>query len=400
VGSNPGLVTLATTIGSPPTNFLVTIAIQSVFVLSTLLGNKNVFRILWVMFTVALIGALVTSFAFLSTPTSTYISNFNRLSGMDYAKTISAASSAGLSPGPLIAATLTGLIFTVTNFFGFFSSAYFTGEVKQIRRSQVLAMFGSLVILAGIALLVYGSALNSAGQDFLTAMSFLFGTGNAAYTVPAAPVLNFMVTFAVPNQAIVFLAGLALIVTSFATSIIFTFVCVRNLFAWSFERIMPSGLAKLSGRGAPYVAIIVIWVLSLVFTYVNYYTPFFSFYVYATLAIFVTFVFVSIAAIAFPYRRKDIFSGSPSATKKMVGGLPAIVILGILGLVANVLLSYATLLPSVNPPPSGGPLLQALAYAAVPLVGVSALVIYAIASLYRKGQGIDMRRAFMEIPPE
>jgi amino acid transporter len=397
ISNNSGLISLAGTLGSVPTSFELTIVLQSMFVLTTLLGNKNVFRLMWGMFISATIGAIVTVLAFFATPNSTFVSNFNHFSGMNYATVISAAGGpAGFS----VSATLFGSIFTVTNFFGFFTSAYFTGEVKQVNKSQVLAMFGSLFLLAAVALLIYGSAIYSAGSDFLTSLSSLAGTGSSAYTLPTIPVLNFLVAFAMPNTLVVVLSGLALLITGLATPVIFTFVCVRNLFAWSFDRIMPSSLTKLNSRGSPYVAIVLIWLFSLAFTYVYFYTTFFSFYVYATLAIFSAFMIVSIAAIAFPYRRKDVFSTSPSITQRKLAGMPLIVLLGVLGFVANAILAYATLLPSVNPPPSGPPLIQFLAYISVPVVAVAALVIYAIASAYRRREGIDLRRTFREIPPE
>ncbi len=397
VNHDAGLVSLAGTLASTPTSFLLTVILQSIFVLLVLGGTKNVFRVFWVLFGVALLGALVTIIAFYSAPVSTFTSNFNSLSGMNYAQTI---TTAGLTPGFTIAATLTGSIFTITNFLGFFTSAYYTGEVKRVSRSQVIAMFGSLLVLAIIAILIYLSVYYSAGSDFLKALSFLAGSGSSSYVLPAAPVLNFLVTFAAPNPNVIFLSGLALVATGLATGTIWTFVCVRNIFAWSFDRVMPKGLTNLDSRGSPYVAVITIWILSIIFTYVFFYTSFFSYYVYATLGLFLAFILVSIAAIAFPYRKKDIFESSPPSMKRRVAGIPVIVILGILGLVSTIYLSYATLQPAVTPPPSGPPLIQLLAYAIVPLTGAVALLIYAAAYYYRKSKGFNLALTFKEIPPE
>jgi len=196
------------------------------------------------------------------------------------------------------------------------------------------------------------------------------------------------------------LSGLALIITGLATATIFSFVCVRNLFAWSFDRLMPSWLTKLaSRRNSPYASIAVIWILSILFVAVYYLTIFFQFYIYSSLLIFLAFIFASIAAILFPYRRKDIFNVSPSIVTKNIAGIPWISILGVLGVIIDAYLAYATLQPAVTPPLSGA-LIQGLAYAVVPVAIVVAFIIYGIAYSYRKSQGLDLRIAFAEIPPE
>jgi amino acid transporter len=353
---------------------------------------------MWILFIVATVGTMVMVGAFLSAPQATFIANFNRLSGMDYGKTV---TSAGLPLGFAVGATLTGSIFTITNFSGYFTSSYFSGEMKRVNRSQLLAMYGSLIVLTIVSMLTYASVYYSAGSDFLNAVSFLSGTGSSSYTLPAAPVLNYLVVFASPNPIVVVLSGVALFATGLGGAVLFAFVCVRNLFAWSFDGVMPSALVKLdSRRNTPYVTILVIWICSMFFGWVYYYTPFFTFYVYSTLLIFVALLLTSVAAVVFPYRAKRIFELSPSMVKKKVAGVPLISILGILGIILNAYLAYATLQPAVTPPPTGPPLVQLMAYAIVPVVAVSALVIYGISYAYRKSQGLNLAAVFKEIPPE
>ncbi len=350
-----------------------------------------------VMFVISLIGTLVTAAAFYSAPQATFIANFNKFSGMNYATTI---STAALPLGFAATATLTGSIFTMTNFLGFFSSSYFAGEVKRVARSQVIAMFGSLFFLMAIAFLVYGSAYYSAGSDFLNAISTLAGTGATSYTLPAVPVLNFLVAFATPNPFVIALSGIALLATGLGGTTLFAFVCVRNLFAWSFDRVMPTAMTRLdSKRGAPYVAVLVILVLAIVFAAVYFFTPFFTFYVYATLNLFIVFIMVSIAAILFPYRQKSIFEASPRTVRWKIGGVPFITILGIIGVIVNAYFGYATTSPAITPPPSGA-VLQSLAFASVPLTIIAGLLIYAVSYYVRKSQGITLGLAFKQLPPE
>jgi len=251
-----------------------------------------------------------------------------------------------------------------------------------------------------IAFLIYSSAYSSAGSDFLNAISLNFVTG-ANYTLPAVPTLNFLVAFASPNPVVVMLSGFALLATGLGGATLFAFVCVRNLFAWSFDRVMPSAFVRLNTRrNTPNVAIGVILVAAILLTAVYYYTTFFTYYVFATLNLFVVFTLVSIAAIFFPFRLKSVFEGSPGIVKKMVGPVPVITILGVIGVIVNVYFGYATAQPAVSPPPSGTILVQELAYATVPLTIIAGFVIYAISYFARRSQGIFLSTVFKEIPPE
>ncbi len=398
VTSNTGLVNLAVTVSTLPTSFVISVVLMSIFIIPLFLATKNIFRVLGVMFVLALITTLVLVFGFFAVPNSTYITNFNALSGMDYSKTI---TTAAIPTGFTLGATLTGSIFTITNFLGFNYSAYYTGEVSQVRKSQFVAMFGSVIIFAAVLYLVYASAYYSVGADFLNAMSYLAATGSSSYTLPAAPVLNYLLTFATENPLVIVAGNLSLIITSLASVIAFTFTCVRNVFAWSFDRILPSGLTKMDQkRGSPYVAVIVLWVVSVISVALYYYTVFFQYFIYSALMAFITFGVASVAAALFPYWKKRFFEASPDIVRKKVAGIPLITILGVAGILLSIFLGYSTVQPAVTPPPSGPPLVQYLAYAIVPLTIIAGFVIYAVAAQFRKSQGLDLAMVFREIPPE
>jgi amino acid transporter len=260
-------------------------------------------------------------------------------------------------------------------------------------------MFGSLFFLVAIALLVYASAYYSMGSDFLNANSVMYFTPGSKYAFSTAPVLNFFVGFANTNPYVIMLSGLALFATGLGGATLFAFVCVRNLFAWSFDRLMPTAMTKLdSKRGAPYVAAIVILICAILFAAVYYFTNFFSFYLYATLNLFIVFTMVSIAAVVFPFR-KSLFNMAPSIVTKRLGGIPLMSILGVIGVVVNVFFGYATTSPAITPLPTSA-FLAALAFASVPLTIIAAFVIYAVAYFVRRSQGIALGLAFKEIPPE
>jgi FtsH-binding integral membrane protein len=130
-----------------------------------------------------------------------------------------------------------------------------------------------------------------------------------------------------------------------------------------------------------------------------YFTAFFTYFIYSSLMGFVCMGVACLAAILFPWRRKDIFDSSPNVVKKRVGGVPLITIVGIVGFFLSVFLSYACVSPAVTPPPSGPPILQFFSYAIDLVIILSGLGIYVVAHYYRKSQGIPLETVFGVIPP-
>jgi amino acid transporter len=173
----------------------------------------------------------------------------------------------------------------------------------------------------------------------------------------------------------------------------------RNMFAWSFDRILPTTIANIHPRlKVPVNALLVTFVIGLGFSIV--YQWGFTSYFYALLSaagwlVYTTFVVVGLTAIAFPFARKRLYEVMPLKSK--VGPVPTLVILGILsviffGAMASVYVwwsSYAAVLGvwSINTT-----LLIAIIY-------IAAIVIYFGSKAYWKAKGVDLETAFKEIPP-
>jgi hypothetical protein len=104
------------------------------------------------------------------------------------------------------------------------------------------------------------------------------------------------------------------------------------------------------------------------------------------------FVFVALAAIVFPFTRREIYSSSMA--KMNLGPIPVISIAGVVSLVWYLINLYFLLsnpLYGANIPPTW------IAIAATITVPVA---VYVGAYFYRKKQGLDLGRALKEIPPE
>jgi hypothetical protein len=109
----------------------------------------------------------------------------------------------------------------------------------------------------------------------------------------------------------------------------------------------------------------------------------------------VTYLFVSIAGIFFPYRQRDTFEASPYNAR--VAGVPVVSIIGVLSLIGMALISYVLL----NDQNSGtalavNPERVALALI-VPIIG---FVAYFIIKAIQRTRGVNIDLAYREIPPE
>ena len=96
----------------------------------------------------------------------------------------------------------------------------------------------------------------------------------------------------------------------------------------------------------------------------------------------ILFLIVGLAAVLFPYRRKDIFDASPDLVRRKVGGIPVIVILGVLTIVSSLFIGYAVFLPQFSGPFILNNFLLLIA------VLVSPVIIYAASYYYYKSKGI------------
>jgi amino acid transporter len=109
----------------------------------------------------------------------------------------------------------------------------------------------------------------------------------------------------------------------------------------------------------------------------------------------VCFLIAGIAAIAFPYRRPDLFQVSPGLVRRRFAGVPVLVLAG----VGNTLLFSIVLYSCFTNPGLSG-VSGWLPVAVVASIYGTGLVIYAIARHRARSAGIDLQKLFRTIPPE
>jgi APA family basic amino acid/polyamine antiporter len=278
-------------------------------------------------------------------------------------------------------------------------SVYIAGELKSASnlRRQLLIMIGALVwdslfMIIGVLLLY-----RTAGEQFIASINALVGT--TGYTLPVQPYYNLMASLVANNPIFSLLIAISFLFWNLPAMFPNTFMPVRTIFAWAFDRLLPEKLSEVSERThAPIPAIITASLIVLaILTWSVLSTSFFTLLSMGVLAGVVTILTVGVAAVLFPYRRPDLFASSPANVR--VGGVPLLPIFGVLSIAVAIALAWVVLsYPQLGiATATTGPLNGFLFMAALVVIG---LLIYFIAWLVRRGQGINLALIYSELPPE
>jgi amino acid transporter len=313
-----------------------------------------------------------------------------------YSGVISGAQAAGFTNpglvtfGPVTLLAIPYLFFVVI---GFEWPALVGGELRNPKK----AMLYSSVVAGILTALVEGAAAflvqDRLGADFLNAVAFLSGSG--AYTAPVP--FNVFFVAMILNQNIVvdvlLLAGL--IAWAVLLPVSGALVYTRVIMAWGFDRSLPAKLADVSERThTPIVAIALFCIFLELGVLSTIYAGIIFANVNITLILVLLYALVGLAALLFPYRKKNLFEMSPSKNRK-IGGVPTIAIIGVLNVVLfSILTVFALTYPSLSGP------VGTLAFITMGSMFLLGLVLFFVTKGYYKSKGIDTSLAFREIPPE
>ncbi|MEM2986595.1 MAG: APC family permease [Nitrososphaerota archaeon] len=357
-------------------------------------GAKITIKVLWVFFILVIISLAIYAGVLLTTGPTKFAENFNALSGMNYDEVIKAAIEEGYPGEFTMTATLLGLAFTYINFLGFHCSIYLSGEIKEVHKAQFIAIIGAIVLFGFIDWLAYQAAYEGMGGLFLGALSYLYAIGSPRYTLSFDPFFMFLFRYSAdPILYTIMMIGWSAMVLG----AILTYIAlgVRLVFAWAFDRVVPVALSKVDMRyHTPYMALIFVTIVAIVLQAAWLWTPLLSYFAYIVASWMVFQIIAAIAAILFPYRRKDIYEAAPSIVRSKIGPIPLLSLLGALTIIPSVWLGYASLSPAMI-----GTIDPSVLTFTIGLFFVG-LILYFISSIYHRKTGIPLELSFKEIPPE
>lgn len=363
-------------------------------------GVRLFFKVQAACFALFVLGAiLIPIFVGLFQSHTGFISNFNDYGNHLGAKDAAGAMAASAGKAGFVHA---GFDFTTTLkclsvfwfIFGFiYASNYFAGEIRLQKRVHMYSMPGAVALAVIVLLLMIPTFTHVIGKDFAQQLgladpaAYGFSAGAPAYPeligiASGSPVIGVVAILGFTIGLVIWLPQTLLLVS-------------RNMFAWSFDRVMPDRLASVDARShSPLWAIGVMLVLSIASTAIYSFTDWFS-SLSALLGLTLPLLVTALAGMLLPYRRRDLVENSPY--NQRIAGIPILSVVGFLAMLGfggaiAVLLwdegSGASL--SKNP----GKLELAL------LVYAAGLVIWFVARAIRRSQGIDIDLSYKELPAQ
>ena len=272
------------------------------------------------------------------------------------------------------------------------------GDFKKVLRG----MLGGLWVTIILAIVFVLLAAKTFGWDFFNAMNVNFIDYAYGYvtTAPALPIWGYpplLVSFLIDNHVIQMIVVVIFGVWFLGWAGTLWLSSTRMIFAAAFDRVLPEWAARVSGRGVPWTALLLIMIPGVVVSYLySYVTNFSKLTLDASLVIAVTFFGTSVAATILPWWKADLYNKSPIARYKLAG-LPVIAIAGaittiFLGFVIFEWLSNNALY-GIGTANTNSIIFLAALYG-------SAALLYVVARLYRRSQGIDLDAIHAEIPAE
>jgi amino acid transporter len=361
----------------------------------------------WMM-TFAYISAVAAGVAILAfalaalTGTGHFAANWTAMTGLDYNSVIP------LSKGPdvgwvvgftLIGTLMAAAVFTGQNTAGSTLSANIAGEIRGVQRSQLIALFGSLVICLVVWFFVYGVCYIAFGADWIGSLSALFNSGNAAYPLGSDPIPTLLAVYLVPgNPVYAFLMSLGFTITAFGTVASLGFAASRNIFAWSFDRMIPPRFSEIDRRfRSPYLVIALVGFSGWLLLMIDVWLPAVNAYATSTaICWFLGWMILGVGAMLYPYRNKSkhLFTSAPPIVQSRWFGVPVIFWMGLLTLIVAGFVEYSVAVPMFEGKVTFGILYLAVALILIPLI------MYLVSSAYYKRRGVPIAKQFEEVPPE
>jgi basic amino acid/polyamine antiporter, APA family len=399
---NDTLVSWSDSVSGDWPTFLIGVALLALVLGLLTLSDRALRLIFLVMFVPALLGTIVTLIVLLMTSRDEFVSKFNtfmaeRGDGQTYQGLIDQAAAAGYTAGD---ATFIGALLAIPIgywiYIGFTYSAYVGGEVKQASKTQPRMILATLAFAYLIYMLVFWRYYDVVGKEFTNSVVYLDGNTDEGSGLPVSPVLNFFTGIMTESTLLNVLMGLSFILWHALLLPVIGMICTRNLFAWSFDSLMPPQLATVSQRThAPWVAALVIIAIASVLLALYVFTSFFTIVVNYIVIFSVAFWVASFAAILLPYRRPELFNEAPQAVRRRIAGIPVITLLGIGNLVLFTLILIASFRTPAFSGPTGG---RAVAFVvAIYVVGAA---VYLVARAVQRRRGVNVDLLYREIPPE
>ena len=385
---------LSTTYFFPFTTLLIII-----FWAISILSPKYFSRYIFIVAVMDTLGSILIAYLLLSAGISRYETAFNQFSSMFSGPTYQSIYSKGLSYYSTSISPLETLIFSILMlmwvYVWFFGPSYFAGEYKNATRSLKLGMISGFLIASLLTILLVFGVGYTIGIPFFNYVA-LNGWGN----IPVSPSEGFLAWAGIISLSNPILT----IVTMILSASVFLAIPLnfalpsRVILAMAFDRLLPEKLAYVSPRlKNPIIASAILLPISILFNYATIYLNLSVSLIGLVILIFIyQFLLATISATVAGFRGiRGVSIGQGEKLKLLISGALASIILGI-SIVLTLWYGYVNSLFG-SMVFAGNELGTLILIAIDPVLGI---LTYIMSKWYRSKQGIDLRLAFTEIPPD
>ncbi len=361
-------------------------------------GVRAVARYMVVTFAIVWLGMIIWLILMAAGSHGHFVASWNAHSGTTYNAIISRARGFGFSSAGAIGwtATLFGMIYSFQVYTGFQWTGYFAGEIRNVRRTATTSILGALLVSAIGYVVGVGLIYKYFGFKFFGASIFMgLGGGASHWNLKFLPYLPALVNFLPGPQWLLVFVALCFVISILWWTPTGFMLGTRNMFAWSFDRLAPEKLTKVSDRfHTPVIATVVVGCIVELLNYLNIYQGLGAYLLNIIAVMGVAFIIVSLAAAAMPWRRPQMHGQGPGWAKAKLGTVPVITIVAAISAISWGFVIYVAFHTGFGGSFGLKPMVEAFT---APAIGI---VYYIGARLYRRHQGMRFAQTFAEIPPE
>jgi amino acid transporter len=383
--------------------FALAVLITVIFMVFTVLGSRAIRTLFYVAWAAEVVGIVVMWGLLATTSPDVFAKAWDASflgQALPHGQVISTAITNGYKVVPDFSweITLASLPLGPLFFFGYYYSTIVAGEVKDIRKSIPISIFGVFALTYVWWAVSATLNLKALGAQWFYALSYLWEiTPNAWSSLGLpTPTMNLMLSLmAFPNMWLVALISITFILASTPMVYLFFFLQTRYFFAWGFDRVVPTRLAEVNRRyRTPVNATIALGILTVLLLFLYLYTGWSTLYTMMVFQQTLTFIGPSIAAIVFPFVLKSLFESLPPVLRARVGRVPLISVVGVVCAVFFAYLSYVF----YATPQIAVPSMWGIAFLIATFV--FAIALYLGSRAYWRSKGVAIDLAFKELPPD
>ena len=363
-----------------------------------LAGWRWMMRFLNGLFWVVTGGMILTVLTLLVRGKDTFAKGFDSFAGAgEYQGTIDRAVKAGIDLSPSFSFSQTiGLVagLATVSIYCYWST-FVGGELRQASTLKTANNMARGGVLGMIVVAIFGTIiLSSIGESFIRAAQ----NGNLPEGLPLTnPTYIFLTAASVNSTPFAIILALSYVVFWPLICWLSLLQPTRMLFAYAFDGLLPKSFTKTTRGGAPIVCVLISGALSILVLLwaTQNQASLFKVLAFATLIQLIAMALVGLSGLLAPSRRPELYRASSS--QKTLGGIPLVQVAG-LGCILTAAFLWIVFLtkPALGIAASGRGefLLWAIGTMA------AGVLFYFIARAVRASQGVNVDRAFAEIPPE